>query len=177
MTSLVEQIKHFIHDRPDNDFPMNYKELMKLKFNEELVKFTLLTEFDIDIDLELQKVMEQREKRFYQGKLRKETIKMYNGMCPISGRYENELLEVAHIIPVHKCDSNSQKSDVNNTLLLWVDIHRFFDKYLISIDPTTSIVKVKCEYLQHYDGKYIQLTEMTKKYLENHYYKYLSITH
>ena len=114
----------------------------------------------------------ETESRFYQKKLRKECMNKYNNKCIISGNKEEILLEVAHIIPVSECNTNKQKSDVNNTLLLWVDIHRFFDKYLISINPKTSKVETKKKYLEKYDQLYVRLNDETKKYLEHHYNNY-----
>ena len=94
--------------------------------------------------------------------------------CVISGISEEILLEVAHIKPVSKCDTEKEKVDINNTLLLWIDIHKYFDTYMISINPKTTKVEVKCDYLMKYNGIKINVNEQTKKYLKNHYSTYCS---
>ena len=35
------------------------------------------------------------------------------------------------------------------------------------------MVVVNCDYLQQYDGKYIELNNNTKNYLEQHYQKFM----
>jgi hypothetical protein len=174
MTSIVEKIKIFIEENTSYDYLTNF-ETLKQYYDEDYIKFTLLTEFDIDIDMEIRKDIENKEKRFYQKKLRKESLNMYNNKCIISDNKEDILLEVAHIVPVSECDNNSEKGDVYNTLLLWVDIHRFFDKYLISINPETGIVITNCDYLKQFNGKYIVLNNKTQKYMKQHYNKFVNI--
>jgi predicted restriction endonuclease len=148
---------------------------LKALYNDHDIKFVLLTFYNYDIELELKKDTEEREYRHYQQILRKESFERYNNKCVISGIKEELLLEVAHIKPVSECELLQEKSDVNNTLLLWMDIHKYFDKYLISINPKTSKVEVKCEYLMKYNNLEVQLTDKTKEYLIEHYTKYKSL--
>jgi predicted restriction endonuclease len=147
---------------------------LKQQYNEHDIKFVLLTHFDCDIDTHITRDVEEHVKRNYQTYLRKRALEQYNNKCVISGIYHDILLEVAHIIPVNKCINDSDKSNVNNTLLLWMDIHKYFDNYQITINPSTSRVEAKCDYLMQFDGLKIQLNNETKIYLQHHYKCYCS---
>ena len=146
---------------------------LKTKHNEYYIKFVLLTYFNYDIEFQLEKEYEEKEKRKYQAELRKAVLKRYENRCVISGIKEEIILEVAHIIPVSECIVSSDKANIDNTLLLRTDIHNFFDQYLISINPITSIVETSCDYLILYNNKPITLNDGTRKYLKQHYNKYL----
>jgi hypothetical protein len=169
-------------NKTDNEiidhFPEKYigltQYILKETYNELDLQLIFLDDYDIDIELEKKQKKSEKEDRFYQKKLRKDCMNKYNNKCTISGNNEDILLEVAHIIPVSECKINKQKVDVNNTLLLWVDIHRFFDKYLISINPKTSKVETNNKYLKTYDQLYVNLNDETKNYLEYHYDKYIN---
>jgi len=65
-------------------------------------------------------------------------LKVYNEKCCITGFDVKEALEAAHIVPF-----NGEKSDhIQNGILIRADLHRLFDKLLISIDPNTFEVKL-----------------------------------
>jgi len=51
--------------------------------------------------------------------------------CMVTGETISEVVEAAHISPYDGRDTNS----IENGLLLRVDIHKLFDKYLLSIHP------------------------------------------
>lgn len=114
-----------------------------------------------------------QESRHYQQELRSGAIKRY-GKCVISGKTDLLLLETAHIKQVYECD-NYEKADINNVLLLWLDIHKYFDKYLISINPETLKVEIhgsitKDNKLYKYNGKDIMnINRESLKYLWHHY--------
>ena len=121
----------------------------ELKNREEIVlidilKFVLLENYNFDVDFEIyfdRKETEEREKRKYQQKLRKAAFDRYKN-CVVSGRPEELLLEAAHIKPVSECDTEKEKEDINNVLLLWHDIHKYFDNYLVSINPETCFFEI-----------------------------------
>lgn len=69
-----------------------------------------------------------------QNSFRKMTLHKFGYKCCITGCKEESVLEAAHIIPYHGPHSNS----IENSLCLRVDIHRLFDRYLISINPSTN---------------------------------------
>lgn len=146
------------------------------KFSEEDVKIILSTKYGIDIWNILKTERSLKEKRNYQHLLREAVMKIYDGKCVISGCERKRCLEAAHIKPVSDC-ANEEKTDINNVLLLWMDLHKYFDEYDISINPQTMNVEVndKCddyEWLKQYI-KNVSIKKDCKKYLEYHYNKFL----
>ena len=124
---------------------------------------------------------ENHEKRIYQSKLRKDAIERYYGKCVISGEDKHKLLEVAHIKAVKDCESINEKKDINNNLLMWIDLHKYFDDYSFSINPKSFKIEVDHRsddnlWLMKYNGvklNYVN-TDMTK-YIEYHYSEFLKI--
>lgn len=174
---MINNIKEYISNNI-NKFPLILiYEQLKLLYNEHDIKFTLLTFFNYDIDLELKQEMEEREKRHYQKLLRQKALERYQNKCIISGIDKDILLEVAHIKPVSECKSIQEKADINNILLLWIDIHKYFDIYELSINPNTCKIEVKCDYLMKYNNLEIELNEETKEYLIYHYINFKNNTH
>jgi len=172
---MIKKIRKYIDDKKDLESMFIIYNTLKKSYNEHDIKFVLLTYYDFDIELEMHKEKEERDKRYYQQILRKQAYIRYQNKCVISDINEKILLEVAHIKPVSECSNEQEKTDINNVLLLWIDIHKFFDAYLISINPKTLTVETKCEYLKKYNGMTIKINEQTRKYLENHYSKFISI--
>lgn len=166
---MIENIKKCILDKKDKIPLMLIYEELKNQYNDYDIKFVLLTYYNYDVELEIEIQKEERENRFYQKSLRKKAFEKYKNRCVISNIDNKILLEVAHIKPVNECLSIQEKADVDNTLLLWVDIHKYFDVYDISINPQTCKVEVKCEYLVKYNNLHIELNDKTRKYLEHHY--------
>lgn len=169
---MINKIKKYITAHQKTTHIVSIYDNLKEKYNEHDIKFTLLTYFNIDIELEMRVNLCEIENRHYQQMLRQRALERFNNKCLISGIGEELLLEVAHIKPVSECESENEKSDINNVLLLWMDIHKFFDANQISINPNTSKVEVKCDYLMEYDGKKVRINEKTKQYLRNHYKKF-----
>ncbi|MFS8170998.1 HNH endonuclease [Vreelandella titanicae] len=103
---------------------------------------------------------------------RKQVLKNYYGSCCISGSRINEVLEAAHINPYAGQHSNR----LDNGLCLRVDIHRLFDKFLISINPekrqikTSSRIKNDPEYGQ-LEGKQMMRGKVLASdyFLSQHY--------
>lgn len=148
----------------------------------DLLKYVLLEYHNFDVDFEIEfdkKETEEREKRKYQQKLRKAAFERYKH-CVISERPEKLLLEAAHIKPVSECGNNKEKEDIDNVLLLWHDIHKYFDDYLVSINPKTSIFEIK-EYIdidlfnEFKNKKIDNLNSNTLNYLTNHYDKFKNL--
>lgn len=73
-----------------------------------------------------------------QANFRDEVLAFHGYACCVTGCVERDVLEAAHIIPF----KGEQSNDVRNGLALRVDIHRLFDRWLISIDPTSFEVRV-----------------------------------
>lgn len=84
--------------------------------------------------------------------------------------------EACHIVPFSS-GSDSENFDPNNGILLECGLHKLFDMYCMSIDPTTSTVHFNkkilddpdYEQLHRYENKQVNLSEKTKKYLRKHY--------
>lgn len=58
----------------------------------------------------------------------------WNGVCPLTGITDRELLRASHIIPWAECTSDAQRLDVHNGLLLSSLWDAAFDAGLISFD-------------------------------------------
>lgn len=144
------------------------------KYNKELVDLVYLVDFDIDINRDICDKHE-REIRTYQQKLRNDAIIRYSGKCVISGETKQRLLEVAHIKPVSDCSNINEKKDINNTLLLWIDLHKYFDCYAFSINPKTYRIEVNMnieeyEWLHKYQNMKIDcIDDKMSKYIIHHY--------
>ncbi len=143
------------------------------------IEFIFLITYDIDINNEMQLEYELKEKRHYQKELREKALKFYNNKCVISKIDRLLCLQVAHIKPVCECINNSEKKDVENTLLLCLDLHQYFDNYYISVNPYTSCVEVNkyCNdynYLKQYENIKLNLTDKNIMYLQHHYNKFLN---
>lgn len=154
-----------------------YIELTKRKYDKELIELVFSLEFNVNVSDLIDDIIEkdEKEKRRYQKELRALAFNRYSGACVISGEKKSMLLEVAHIKPVKDCVNINEKKDINNTLLLWIDIHRYFDDYRISINPQTCTIEVNKKnednkWLLKYDGLKLKcLNADMKKYIEHHY--------
>jgi hypothetical protein len=169
---LFDEIKQYIDQSIDQMPFLFIYDKLKGKYNDHDIKFVMLTFYDHDLEDDIVTEYQEREKRKYQHFLRKHALKKY-GKCVISGIDHELLLEVAHIKPVSEC-ANTEKSDIYNTLLLWIDVHKYFDRYMISINPETCSVETNCDYLKKYDGKKVNLEHPQKKYLSNHHSIFLN---
>jgi hypothetical protein len=78
-----------------------------------------------------QVVVRNTRLRSGQADFRSEVLAFHHERCCVTGCGESVLLEAAHIVPYRGTHSH----DVQNGLCLRVDIHRLFDRYLLSIDP------------------------------------------
>ncbi len=97
---------------------------------------------------EFKEVTTTRRDRRHQSKFREELLRIYNDKCAISGHGPVEVLEAAHISGL----SNSGDNNYSNGLILRADIHRLFDKNLITIDPSQKV----CIDTQLKDTPYMQ---------------------
>ena len=92
--------------------------------------------------------------------------------CIISGMHM-EVCDACHIIPF----SESENFDIDNGILLNLVLHKLFDKYYWSINPSTLCVEIsnKCdgfEFLQEHNNKCINILEQhdgVRHYLKHHY--------
>lgn len=94
-------------------------------------------------------ILALRETRPEQPKFRALLREAQGDACAITDTNVPEVLEAAHIIPFS--EGRSCRDFVSNGLLLRSDIHKLFDRLLLSIDPKTMQVWLSPELR---DGKY-----------------------
>ena len=102
------------------------------------------------LDRDKRQIAEEFERRFAsvevrpeQAEFRRALIRLYGARCLISGNRVEAVLEAAHIVPFS--EEVKFRNDVGNGLLLRADIHKLFDKMLISIRPADSrVVTASC---------------------------------
>lgn len=168
----TNNIYHLIKD--ENNYLKSYEKLRSMDYPNDILELVYLVDFNIDINnLVIEK--QEYEKRKYQRKLRVQALKKYYGKCVISGENKHKLLEVAHIKAVKDCENINEKKDINNTLLLWLDLHKYFDHYTFTINPQTLKIEVNTNnednlWLMKYSGMKLNCVnpEMVK-YIEHHY--------
>ena len=114
-----------------------------------------------------------------QPKFRSDLLRAYGGKCSITDCDAEAALEAAHIVPY----LGSKTNCLANGLLLRADIHTLFDRYLISIDPTTNKVIVSPSLLntcyEELSGKIVKFPQDSSalpspKSLAHHYEIFLS---
>lgn len=72
--------------------------------------------------------------RIGQDIFREALIEYWSGCCPLSGISSPQLLRASHIIPWAKCNSDTQRLDVHNGLLLSALWDAAFDSGLVTFD-------------------------------------------
>jgi hypothetical protein len=95
--------------------------------------------------------------RVNQGKFREILLNYWNNACAVSGLKEEKLLIASHILPWSKCETNHQKGDIFNGLLLSVVWDSLFDKGLISFDDNGQAI------LDKLDDKTIECLGLNKE--------------
>jgi hypothetical protein len=68
-----------------------------------------------------------------QGKFRDQLIERWKS-CSVTNFGPKAVLVASHIIPWWKCESNEERLDVNNGLLLTPNIDKLFDRGLVTFD-------------------------------------------
>lgn len=84
-----------------------------------------------------------------QSDFRSSLLVAYESRCAVTGCDAIEALEAAHIIPF----SQDQNYAVSNGILMRADIHTLFDLFLMSIDPSTGILRMAPSLVSAY-GKF-----------------------
>ncbi len=73
-----------------------------------------------------------RKTRIGQGPFRTALLARWQGRCPLTGIVEPELLRASHIIPWNRCESDGERVDPENGLLLSALWDAAFDRGLVS---------------------------------------------
>ena len=124
-----------------------------------------------------QKISSRITIREGQPRFRERLIKEYGTRCCITGCQEGDVIEAAHIVPY----SGIQSNILENGLLMRVDIHRLFDKHLLTIEPEKLVILIS-ESIR--DGFYCslegtklrhQVRKKTKRFLKTHYCHFLEL--
>ncbi|STZ07128.1 Uncharacterised protein [Moraxella caprae] len=90
-----------------------------------------------------------------QANFRAELIKLWK-CCPITGCDILDILDAAHIYPYR----GEKDNQISNGILLRTDIHKLFDRYLLSINPTNFTVylskTITDPHYTQYNGKVLK---------------------
>ena len=78
--------------------------------------------------------------RIGQDRFRDALLNYWNGTCPLTGIANPELLRASHIIPWTKCESDQERLDVHNGLLLSSLWDAAFDAGLVTFDDEGRVI-------------------------------------
>lgn len=106
-----------------------------------------------------------------QTNFRAELIKLWKN-CPITGCNILEILDAAHIYPYR----GEKDNELSNGILLRTDIHKLFDRYLLSIHPINFTIHVSKyitdpQYTQH-EGKVVKNGRVLSKHALEYHWMY-----
>lgn len=138
------------------------------------IKFVLYDRFGYNPMERTEMIKKLCEQRQGQNEFRKKLI-LRDKKCLITGD-NHEICEAAHIIPY----SESRSFDIANGLLLNRCLHVMFDKYLWTINSSECVEfsdqiwdQENFHNYKGYNGKKINVSLESKKYLLTHYEKFL----
>ena len=100
----------------------------------------------------------------------------WEGRCPLTGITDPALLRASHIIPWSECDTDAQRLDVHNGLLLSALWDAAFDRALVTFDDdgkpefSSKLSDTARQTLQW--SSTLQLNDAHRKYLMNHRKRY-----
>lgn len=157
----VDYILSIIENNPQSDVFQNLKNIEAKIANPEIGVSDYIEDF-----LTLEDIKDERKRSTHsvvtrpeQAKFRESLLNAYNKHCAITGCDVEQALEATHIYPYN---SGTKFNSASNGLLLRVDIHKLFDRYLLVIDPTTKKVLIAPNLVNSYDklaGKRIYIPE------------------
>ena len=94
-----------------------------------------LAQFEAEVtylgDTEVERIVKQR---VGQGYFRRALLDYWGSCCPLTGIREEAMLRASHIIPWAECESDQDRLDVFNGLLLAAHWDAAFDRGLVSFD-------------------------------------------
>jgi hypothetical protein len=79
--------------------------------------------------------------RLGQSFFRQALLEYWTGRCPLTGITDPAFLRASHIVPWSECDSDAQRLDVHNGLLLSALWDAAFDAGLISVDDEGTVLR------------------------------------
>lgn len=109
------------------------------------------------------------KRRIGQDRFRAALMDYWEARCPLTGITEPQLLRASHIVPWAKCDSDFQRLDVHNGLLLAAHYDAAFDDGLISFDDNGRLLMKSglSSSLSNLLGSEQSLGQLTDKHLRN----------
>lgn len=105
---------------------------------------------------------------------RQALMKYWNGRCPLTGITDPALLRASHIVPWSECESDAQRLDVHNGLLLSALWDAAFDAGVVSFDDegrvlaSRSLTTVAAAALGASSAKPLPLTRAHHSLIQNH---------
>lgn len=100
-----------------------------------------LTQYEAEVaslgDTEVERIVKER---VGQGYFRRALMDYWSGLCPLTGISDEALLRASHIVPWAKCDSDEERLDVFNGLLLSAHWDAAFDRGLVSFDDQGKVL-------------------------------------
>ena len=97
--------------------------------------------------LNRQRESAERWARKGQGKFRAAVLNRFNGICCISGCTAEDALDASHINAV----ANDGDDNPLNGWLLRADLHRLFDAWMMSVDPSSGFVHFANDIIPSYE--------------------------
>ena len=76
------------------------------------------------------------KQRIGQARFRAALLEFWDGRCPLTGIDDPALLRASHIVPWAECETDAQRLDVHNGLLLSALWDAAFDAHLVGFDAT-----------------------------------------
>ena len=173
---LLSEIELF----DDDDF-QTPEELLGVSFARQIVKIKIFDSIEnnvgarstdspiLDPPFQSQKHNKKKLKsvaltqRKGQTKFRNEVLNAYGGKCAITGTDEQAVLEAAHI----ENYINEHSNHINNGVCLRADIHKLFDKHLISVDEHFTVrvsKKINDPEYTKYNGRKLSLPRRKSDY-------------
>lgn len=117
--------------------------------------------------------------RIGQDIFRKSLMEYWQGRCPLTGISDTELLRASHIVPWAECDTDTQRLDVHNGLLLSALWDAAFDRALVTFNDDggpefshklCSEARSELKWQQP-----IKLTELHRNHLKIHRQRFLEL--
>jgi hypothetical protein len=105
---------------------------------------------------------------------RQALMKYWNGRCPLTGINDPALLRASHIVPWSECESDAQRLDVHNGLLLSALWDAAFDAGLVSFDDEGQVLRSPhlssnaFKYLNIHPSAQLKLTDTHRRHLVHH---------
>ena len=81
-----------------------------------------------------------RKERVGQDVFREALMLFWDGACAVTGVRNPRLLRASHIVPWAECESDAERLNVHNGLLLAAHLDAAFDSHLISIDSNGTVL-------------------------------------